>query len=273
MIIVTAGGPEVPPSLMAQLAVAGRLVMPVGNWRLGQRLVRLTRTGPDDYRREELEDVAFVPLIGKEGWRRTLDRVKTVIEASPVRSRRGGWSWSSEGFGHPDTICDPGRSGSRRANRLYLAEVGIQHYNIDKAMLVAGQCVTGFGRGEVTRPVVHSETGRRSWSRAATTRRKDGARGGRRVDSRPPPTCAPGRISKPASRWRGPAELRGIFGPGSRPVAPTIRPGPRAAPPEPHRQIVLAVEQFLNGTEFKRRFPDTGPDVKVFGLREEIAST
>jgi protein-L-isoaspartate(D-aspartate) O-methyltransferase len=69
VIIVTAGGPEVPPSLMAQLAVGGRLVMPVGNWRLGQRLVRLTRTGPDDYRREELEDVAFVPLIGKEGWR------------------------------------------------------------------------------------------------------------------------------------------------------------------------------------------------------------
>jgi protein-L-isoaspartate(D-aspartate) O-methyltransferase len=69
VIIVTAGGPEVPSSLMAQLAVGGRLVMPVGGWRLGQRLIRMTRIGPDDYRREELEDVAFVPLIGKEGWR------------------------------------------------------------------------------------------------------------------------------------------------------------------------------------------------------------
>jgi hypothetical protein len=29
----------------------------------------MTRIGPDDYRREELEDVVFVPLIGKEGWR------------------------------------------------------------------------------------------------------------------------------------------------------------------------------------------------------------
>jgi protein-L-isoaspartate(D-aspartate) O-methyltransferase len=69
VIIVTAGGPEVPSSLMAQLAVGGRLVMPVGGWRLGQRLIRMTRIGPDDYRREELEDVEFVPLIGKEGWR------------------------------------------------------------------------------------------------------------------------------------------------------------------------------------------------------------
>ena len=33
-----------------------------------QRLVRVTRTGADDYRREELEEVTFVPLIGAEGF-------------------------------------------------------------------------------------------------------------------------------------------------------------------------------------------------------------
>ena len=68
VIIVTAGGPDVPASLRRQLALGGRLVMPVGNWRLGQRLVRLTRTDADDYRQEELDAVAFVPLIGEEGW-------------------------------------------------------------------------------------------------------------------------------------------------------------------------------------------------------------
>jgi protein-L-isoaspartate(D-aspartate) O-methyltransferase len=68
VIIVTAGGPDVPSSLLEQLAVGGRLVMPVGSWRVGQRLIRMIRTGPDDYRQEELDDVAFVPLIGKEGW-------------------------------------------------------------------------------------------------------------------------------------------------------------------------------------------------------------
>jgi protein-L-isoaspartate(D-aspartate) O-methyltransferase len=68
VIIVTASGPEVPSSLLRQLAVGGRLVMPVGNPRHGERLIRMIRTGADEYRREDLEEVAFVPLIGQEGW-------------------------------------------------------------------------------------------------------------------------------------------------------------------------------------------------------------
>lgn len=68
VIIVTAGGPKVPRPLLEQLAAGGRLVMPVGSWRLGQRLTRVTRTGEDTYHHEALEDVAFVPLIGEEGW-------------------------------------------------------------------------------------------------------------------------------------------------------------------------------------------------------------
>jgi protein-L-isoaspartate(D-aspartate) O-methyltransferase len=71
VIIVTAGGPHVPQPLLDQLAVGGRLVMPVGGGRAGQRLVRITSTGQagdDRFKREELEAVAFVPLIGAEGW-------------------------------------------------------------------------------------------------------------------------------------------------------------------------------------------------------------
>jgi protein-L-isoaspartate(D-aspartate) O-methyltransferase len=68
VIIVTASGPTVPASLLDQLAIGGRLVMPVGDSGYAQRLIRVTRDGPDDYRREDLEGVVFVPLIGKEGW-------------------------------------------------------------------------------------------------------------------------------------------------------------------------------------------------------------
>lgn len=68
VIIVTASGPRVPPALRAQLAIGGRLVMPVGSQRGFQRLVRLVRTSPDDYEEEALESVAFVPLIGEQGW-------------------------------------------------------------------------------------------------------------------------------------------------------------------------------------------------------------
>jgi protein-L-isoaspartate(D-aspartate) O-methyltransferase len=68
-IIVTAGGPDVPPSLLRQLAIGGRLVMPVGPHPRWQRLVRVVRTSRETYERESLEEVAFVPLIGAEGWR------------------------------------------------------------------------------------------------------------------------------------------------------------------------------------------------------------
>lgn len=68
VIIVTAGGPKVPPPLLGQLAVGGRLVMPVGTLRGGQRLVRVLRHSETEFDREELEGVAFVPLIGREGW-------------------------------------------------------------------------------------------------------------------------------------------------------------------------------------------------------------
>ena len=67
-IVVTAGGPDVPPSLLRQMAPGGRLVMPVGPTERFQRLVRVVRTGDETYRREDLEDVAFVPLVGAEGW-------------------------------------------------------------------------------------------------------------------------------------------------------------------------------------------------------------
>jgi protein-L-isoaspartate(D-aspartate) O-methyltransferase len=68
VIIVTAGGPRVPPALIAQLAVGGRLVMPVGSDPSFQQLVRLRRQADGEIVEDQLEPVAFVPLIGAEGW-------------------------------------------------------------------------------------------------------------------------------------------------------------------------------------------------------------
>lgn len=67
VIVVTAGGPSIPKALRDQLAPGGRLVMPVG--RAGeQQLVRVRhrRDGLDVM--DDLGPVAFVPLIGEEGW-------------------------------------------------------------------------------------------------------------------------------------------------------------------------------------------------------------
>lgn len=67
-IVVTAAGPEVPAALIAQLAVGGRLVMPVGEREGAQWLLRLTRASEHETRREELMGVRFVPLTGAQGW-------------------------------------------------------------------------------------------------------------------------------------------------------------------------------------------------------------
>jgi protein-L-isoaspartate(D-aspartate) O-methyltransferase len=67
-ILVTAGAPEVPGTLKAQLAVGGRLLVPTGRSRRSQQLVRVRRLSRSDYRREALSQVRFVPLVGKAGW-------------------------------------------------------------------------------------------------------------------------------------------------------------------------------------------------------------
>ncbi len=68
-IMVTAGAPRVPRLLIEQLAVGGRLVIPVGS-RYSQALLKLTRLSedPDDLKREELGGCRFVDLIGEHGW-------------------------------------------------------------------------------------------------------------------------------------------------------------------------------------------------------------
>ena len=65
-IMVTAGAPEVPPDLLAQLAIGGRLVVPVGS-RYLQELYKITRQRKKN-KVEDLGGCRFVSLIGKGAW-------------------------------------------------------------------------------------------------------------------------------------------------------------------------------------------------------------
>ena len=60
-IIVTAGAPSVPEALLAQLAVGGRMVIPVGE--ANQKMTVITRTSDNDFQKLELGDFRFVPLL------------------------------------------------------------------------------------------------------------------------------------------------------------------------------------------------------------------
>jgi len=66
-IIVTAGAPKVVEAYYRQLALGGRLVIPVGGAGV-QQLRRVTRITAEEYREEDLVDCRFVPLIGSGGW-------------------------------------------------------------------------------------------------------------------------------------------------------------------------------------------------------------
>ena len=66
-IVCAASGPNAPRSLLDQLDLGGRLVMPIDT-QYGQTLIRITRVGHDEYKTEDLGAVRFVPLIGEEGW-------------------------------------------------------------------------------------------------------------------------------------------------------------------------------------------------------------
>jgi protein-L-isoaspartate(D-aspartate) O-methyltransferase len=65
-ILVTAGSPKIPPPLLEQLAMGGRLVIPVGD-SYTQTLTRVRRT-PEGLKKEYLGGCRFVKLIGKHGW-------------------------------------------------------------------------------------------------------------------------------------------------------------------------------------------------------------
>lgn len=68
-IIATAGAPDIPKTLIEQLSVGGRLVIPVGG-RHSQALIKLTRLSKDisDVKKEDLGGCRFVDLIGDHGW-------------------------------------------------------------------------------------------------------------------------------------------------------------------------------------------------------------
>lgn len=203
-----------------------------------------------------------------------MDLVIESIGGTPVARRRIEIV-ERKGLGHPDTICDSVvEAASVALGRLYLERAGvIAHYNIDKALLAAGQCVKRFGGGEVTRPIELIvgdratdvldgrplpvvETVRHAvdeWVRANLP----GVRAGKDLVTRV--VLAPGS-----------EELRRLYTEDEAEIASNDTSGASGyAPLSPTEELVLAIERHLNSGTFKAAFPDTGQDVKVMGVRHD----
>jgi protein-L-isoaspartate(D-aspartate) O-methyltransferase len=68
-IIVTAGSPTIPQKLKEQLAIGGRMIIPVGD-RSSQKLYLLKKIAESEFESEIIPEFSFVPLIGREGWKK-----------------------------------------------------------------------------------------------------------------------------------------------------------------------------------------------------------
>ena len=62
-IVVAAGAESVPPELKRQLAIGGRLVIPIGPVRKAQMLLQILRRGDEEFEERGLGPVSFVPLV------------------------------------------------------------------------------------------------------------------------------------------------------------------------------------------------------------------
>ena len=66
-IIITAGAPKIPETLVNQLAMGGRMAIPVGD-QYSQELIKLHR-GKNGIHQTSLGGCRFVKLVGEHGWR------------------------------------------------------------------------------------------------------------------------------------------------------------------------------------------------------------
>ena len=178
-----------------------------------------------------------------------------------------------KGLGHPDTICDAiAEAVSIQLSQAYQQSFGhILHHNIDKCLLVAGQVHLRLGGGRVLHPMRLILGDRASFGSpkreipvadiAIETARKW-------IKSHLPHVNPDRHMTYQIELQPTSAELGAIFdrGPGVLPANDTSA-GVGYAPLTPTEQLVLDLERYVNGSRFKRAFPETGEDVKVMAVR------
>ncbi|MCZ7402299.1 MAG: methionine adenosyltransferase [Candidatus Methanoperedens sp.] len=179
-----------------------------------------------------------------------------------------------KGLGHPDYICDSIMNQvSVNLCKEYLDRFGvIMHHNIDKGMLVAGEVKTKFEGGVILKPM------RIIFGDRATFEVE-----GETVDVNAIAIDAAKQWIKENLRFvngdsinyqvelaRGSVELTDIFKRKDSILgANDTSAGVGYAPMTPTETLVLETERYLNSRDFKKRYPESGEDIKVMGLREK----
>jgi len=180
-----------------------------------------------------------------------------------------------KGLGHPDTICDSIMNEvSVRLSREYIEKFGtILHHNIDKSLLAAGEVETRFGGGVIKKPMKLIFGDRATFEA-----------NGIKIPVREIAIETAKRWFRENLRFVDPDEhvhYQIEIQPGSSALTDIFKRGGRVleandtsaavgwAPMTKTEKIVLSTEKYLNSPEFKKRFPESGEDIKVMGLRRD----
>jgi S-adenosylmethionine synthetase len=178
-----------------------------------------------------------------------------------------------KGLGHPDSICDAVMDRiSQALSRAYLERFGaILHHNCDKGLLVAGQVERRLGGGRVLEPM-RLVIGDRA---TAAVDKEELAVADIAVATARAWFRENLRFVDPERHLRYQVELKagseelaslfvgrkGVLGANDTSAAVGY------APLSETERLVLETERHLNSSAFKVRFPETGEDVKVMGIR------
>jgi len=179
-----------------------------------------------------------------------------------------------KGLGHPDYICDAVMDSiSIRLSQEYLKKVGaIMHHNVDKSLLAAGKAETRFGGGIIKEPMLLVIGDRATFEvndiripvkEIAIQTAKKWFKEKLRVDPEK-------HVRYQVELKPGHPELVDIFRrkEGKLLGANDTSAAVGYAPMTRTEKTVLKTEQYVNSPEFKKKFSESGEDVKVMGLRK-----
>lgn len=178
-----------------------------------------------------------------------------------------------KGIGHPDSIADGlAEAVSRALSKEYLKKCGaVLHHNTDQVEVVAGRSHPEFRGGEVISPIYVLLVGRATKAfngfRIPTdTVALDAAR--EYIKN----TLADVNINRDiiidCKLGEGSTDLQSVFNRGKVPLANDTSFGIGHAPFSETEQIVLDTERAMV-TDFKKKIPAIGEDIKVMGLRRK----
>jgi S-adenosylmethionine synthetase len=178
-----------------------------------------------------------------------------------------------KGIGHPDSVCDGVMEEVGRAlSRAYRDRAGmVLHHNCDKAMLVAGQVKLQWGGGRVLEPMrlIMGDRATASWNDEridVAAIAVDTARQWIRTHLHHVDPDA--HVQYQVELKPGSASLAALYRHADVQTANDTSAVVGCAPMTETERLVFEAERYLNSPGFKARFPETGEDVKVMGVRE-----